>query len=252
MRISRSRGLANVIDRHALLLALCGGVALYGGQCAFAADPVLSNATTAPEADLVDISSLVPDITLEMRYAGADNFVGEPIVGYGAARCLLKSQVASALAEVERDLRTSSMRLKIFDCYRPARAVRRFVEWAGNLADQKTKAEYYPNLDKSELLGDYIAPLSGHSRGATIDLTLQQCDEHGLRCRALDMGTGFDFFDLRAHTDSALVSAAQHENRQRLRKTMQAAGFQNYAMEWWHYRFKPEPSPETIYDVPIE
>ncbi len=239
-------------DRRALLLTLCAGLALQGGQAAFGADPVLSSASTAAEADLVDITRLIPDITLDMRYAGPDNFVGEPINGYNSARCLLKSQVAQALTEVERDLRKRSLRLKIFDCYRPARAVQRFVEWAVDLNDQKTKPQYYPNLEKSELLGDYIAPVSGHSRGATIDLTLQQCDHHTAHCQALDMGTDFDFFDLRAHTDSALVSNAQRVNRQRLRKAMQAAGFQNYPMEWWHYRFEPEPSPETIYDVPIE
>ena len=248
----RSRGLPIVIDRRALLLALCAGFAMKGGQYAFAADPVLSSATTAAEADLVDITRLIPDITLDMRYAGADNFVGEPIIGYGSARCLLKSPVAQALAGVERDLRKHAMRLKIFDCYRPARAVHRFVEWARDLKDLKTKPQHYPNLDKSELLGDYIAPVSGHSRGATIDLTLQQCDGHAKHCQALDMGTDFDFFDLRAHTDSALVSSAQRVNRKRLRNAMQAYGFQNYPMEWWHYRFEPEPSPETIYDVPIE
>lgn len=241
-----------MIDRRALVFTLVAGIALHGSQAAVAADPALSSATTLAAADLVDITRHVPDITLDMRYAGADNFVGEPIDGYDAARCLLKSQVAQALAGVERDLRKHSMRLKIFDCYRPARAVRRFVEWADDLNDLKTKAHYYPNLDKSELLGDYIAPVSGHSRGATIDLTLQQCNDHGTQCQALDMGTDFDFFDLRAHTDSALVSDVQRANRQRLRKAMQSAGFQNYTMEWWHYRLEPEPSPETIYDIPIE
>ena len=241
-----------MIDRRALSFALCVGLALQCGHAALAAEPVLSPAKTASEADLVDITHLVPDIALEMRYAGNDNFVGEPIDGYNAARCLLKSRVAQALAEVERGLRKHSMRLQIFDCYRPARAVRRFVEWAGDLDDQKTRPQHYPNLDKTELLGDYIAPVSGHSRGATIDLTLQRCDRYATHCQALDMGTEFDFFDPRANTDSPLVSDAQRANRQRLRKAMQAAGFQNYPMEWWHYRFEPEPSPETIYDVPIE
>ncbi|HET9032490.1 MAG TPA: M15 family metallopeptidase [Dokdonella sp.] len=225
---------------------------LQSGQAASDAKPVLSSATTAAEADLVDITSLVPDITLDMRYAGADNFVGAPIDGYGAARCLLKSRVARALADVERNLRKRAMRLQVFDCYRPVRAVNRFVEWATDPGDQKTKAQHYPNLDKSELLGDYIAPVSGHSRGATIDLTLKKCDDRGTHCRTLDMGTDFDFFDPRAHTDSTRVSNAQRANRQRLRAAMQAGGFKNYPMEWWHYRFETEPSPETIYDVPIE
>ncbi len=241
-----------MIDRRVLKLALCVGLAVQSGHEAFAAKPVLSQATTSREADLVDVTSLVPDIALDMRYAGKNNFVGEPIDGYDVARCLLKSRVAQALAELEHDLRKRSLRLKIYDCYRPARAVQRFVEWAGDSDDRKTKAQYYPNLEKTELLGDYIAPVSGHSRGATIDLTLQQCDKRGTHCQALDMGTDFDFFDPRAHTDSTLVSDAHRANRLRLRESMQAAGFDNYPMEWWHYRFEPEPSPESIYDVPIE
>ena len=132
------------------------------------------------------------------------------------------------------------------------RGVRHFVRWANDAGDQETKSRYYPNLDKSELLGDYIAPVSGHSRGATIDLTLQQCDHPATACRTLDMGTDFDFFDSRAHTDSTQVSAAQRSNRHRLREAMLAAGFRNYPMEWWHYRFEPEPSAEIFYDVPIE
>ena len=145
-------------DRLVLLLALSAGVAAWGGHAAIAADPVLSKATTPSEADLVDIATLIPDITLDMRYAGADNFVGEPIDGYGAARCLLKSTVAKAVANVERELRKRNMRLEIFDCYRPARAVRRFVIWASDPDVQKSKAQHYPNLDKSELLGESIAP----------------------------------------------------------------------------------------------
>ncbi len=252
MRISRSRESAIVINRGALLLGLSACIAIHGSMLVNAAAPVLSDAETASEADLVDITTLVPDITLDIRYASANNFVGEPIEGYGAARCLLKSAAAKALAKAEHDLREHALRLTIFDCYRPARAVRRFVSWAADQSDQKTKPQHYPNLDKSELLGDYIAPVSGHSRGATVDLSLQQCNGHATPCRALDMGTDFDFFGSRAHTDSALVSNAQRAHRQSLRDAMQAAGFKNYAMEWWHYRFEPEPSPETIYDVPIE
>ena len=241
-----------MIDRRALALALGALFAVQVGQLARAADSMLSSATTATEAGLVDISELVPDITLDMRYAGTNNFVGRPIDGYSSARCLLKSPVAHALADVERELRRHSLRLKIFDCYRPARAVRHFVRWANDARDQKTKPRYYPNLDKSELLGNYIAPVSGHSRGATVDLTLQQCDHRATACRTLDMGTDFDFFDPRAHTDSAQISAAQRSNRHRLRQAMHAAGFQNYTMEWWHYRFEPEPSAGIFHDVPIE
>jgi D-alanyl-D-alanine dipeptidase len=219
---------------------------------AAAATSVLSTATTLADADLVDVSTLVPDIALDMRYAGSDNFVGQRIDGYEAARCLLKSDVARALADVERKLRKKDLRLRLFDCYRPARAVRQFVEWAATADTEDTRARYYPRLRKSDLLGAYIAPVSGHSRGATVDLTLLQCADDGVRCSALDMGTPFDFFDVRANTDSMEITSAQRANRQRLRDAMQQGGFHNYSMEWWHFSYQPEPSPDTIYDVPIQ
>jgi D-alanyl-D-alanine dipeptidase len=197
------------------------------------------------------VATLVPDIALEMRYAGSDNFTGVPVDGYLAPKCLLLRPVAQALQRVEASLRERHLRLKVFDCYRPARAVRHFVRWAGDLSDQRTKPQYYPNLDKRELLGGYIAPVSGHSRGATLDLTLLQCDDNGANCKPLDMGTGFDFFDPRAHTDSPDASAVQHANRERLRDAMQAQGFRNYPLEWWHYTLVPEPTPRMLYDVPV-
>ena len=144
------------------------------------------------------------------------------------------------------------MRLKIWDCYRPARAVAHFVRWAHDLADQRTKAQHYPTLDKSKLLGDYIAPVSGHSRGGTVDLTLEQCAADDTHCEPLDMGTQFDFFGLRANTDNPGISPAQRHNRQTLLAAMARRGFRNYPMEWWHYTLSPEPSPHTLYDVPVK
>jgi len=214
--------------------------------------PRLSPATTAAQAGLVDIHPLAPDIAEDIKYAGSDNFVGTPVDGYLAPKCLLLKPVAEALARVERDLRAQHQRLKVFDCYRPARAVKHFVRWAGDLADQRTKAAHYPLLDKSKLLGDYIAPVSGHSRGATVDLTLMQCDAADTHCTPLDMGTDFDYFGTLANTDSPEATASQHAHREVLKRAMAREGFRNYAMEWWHYTLAPEPTPDTIYDVPVQ
>lgn len=214
------------------------------------AAPRLSPARTVAEAGLVDVRALAPDLAEDMRYAGSDNFVGTPVDGYRAARCFLLPPAAAALVRAETALRASGLRLQVWDCYRPARAVRHFVRWAHDRADQKTKAAHYPDLDKSALLGDYIAPVSGHSRGATVDLTLLRCD--GGHCTPLDMGTDFDLFDPRAHTDSPLATAAQRANRAQLRQAMEAQGFRNYPLEWWHYTLQPEPAPGVLYDVPVE
>lgn len=213
--------------------------------------PEVSDATTFEQAGLVDIRSLVPDIAEDIRYAGADNFVGVPVDGYHAPRCYLRESSAEALRKVEAALREEGFRLQLFDCYRPARAVRHFVRWAGDLRDQRTKPRHYPSLDKQALLGEYIAPVSGHSRGATVDLTLLDCRAGGGHCRAMDMGTEFDFFDPHANTDSPAITAGQRDNRQRLLQAMAREGFRNYPQEWWHYSLASERS-QVLYDIPVE
>jgi len=132
-------------------------------------------------AGFVDAAAVVPGLLVDMRYAGAHNFVGRPIDGYQAPHCLLTPAAATALAEVARDLSSRGLRIKVFDCYRPTRAVANFIRWAHDLDDTAGKAEFYPDVDKRTLFRDgYIASRSGHSRGSTMDLTLAQADGHEL------------------------------------------------------------------------
>jgi len=209
----------------------------------------VSKATTAGQAGLVDVATLAPDLRVEMRYAGSENFTGAVVPGYEAKKCLLLKPAAEAIAAVQTDLRSQGLSLEIFDCYRPVRAVHAFVAWTHDLSDQRTKAEHYPNVDKSALLGPYIAETSGHSRGATVDLGLLRCEAQA--CTPLDMGAEFDLFDPRANTDSPAITETQRANRQLLLDAMRQRGFANYPMEWWHFSFKPEPTPTTAYDVPV-
>lgn len=213
--------------------------------------PTLSDAATMEQAGMVDIRSLVPDISQDIRYFGSGNFVGARVEGYEAPRCWLKRDAAQALARVETALRRKHQRLRLHDCYRPARAVAHFMRWLDDADDLRTKATHYPHLEKTQLRGEYIAPHSGHSRGATIDLALLQCDEQDAACTPLDMGTAFDFFDPLANTDSPGITAGQRANRDALRDAMAAQGFANLPEEWWHYRLDPEPDPATYYDIPV-
>ncbi|MCF7751957.1 M15 family metallopeptidase [Bacillus subtilis subsp. subtilis] len=233
---------ASAIARSAALLLLVVGAAN--------AQPVtVSPAGDIAAAGLVDIRALAPGIALDIRYAGPDNFTGRRVPGYDAAKCYLLAPAATALAEVETALRADGYGLRLFDCYRPAQSVRAFVAWAHDPAEQSRKALQYPGLDKPALLDGYIAETSGHSRAATVDLTLLDCRSG--TCTALDMGTDFDFFGPRAHTDAAEISAPQRANRQQLRKAMGRHGFVNYPLEWWHYTLSPEPDPHTAFDVPV-
>lgn len=230
----------------ALVAVACG----FAPTVARAAEVATSPAVTAAEAGLVDVRTLVPDIALDMRYATAHNFTGRPVPGYEAPACLLLKPVAEALARVQASLRARGYSLLMYDCYRPVRAVQAFVAWAADPGDQIAKAEFYPDLDKARIIPDgYVAEVSGHSRGATVDLGLLDCRRHA--CKPLDMGTGFDYFGPRAHTDAPGLGKAQRAHRRLLLDAMAAEGFANYPGEWWHYTLKPEPTPTLQYDVPV-
>ncbi|WP_374439224.1 M15 family metallopeptidase [Pseudomonas panipatensis] len=185
----------------------------------------------------------------DLRYYSGDNFVGQRIDGYDSGRVILSREAAKALAEVEGDLALSGLALKIFDGYRPQRAVEHFKRWAADLSDTRTQARYYPQLDKAALFRDgYIAKKSGHSRGSTVDLTLIDAKSGA----ELDMGSPFDFFGPISHHGTALIGAQPMRNRETLRGAMQRHGFEPYANEWWHYTLKQEPYPETYFDFPVK
>ena len=196
----------------------------------------------------VDAATVVPDLIVEMRYFGSHNFVGKPIDGYDKPVCLLTRQAAAALAEVAADLEPRGLVLKVFDCYRPARAVAHFVRWARNIADRVRKPEFYPDVDKRALFRDgYIAARSGHSRGSTMDLTLAQRADG----QELDMGTAFDFFSPRAWPSDKRVSEQAQANRAILAQAMRRRGFIPYRKEWWHFTLRHELFPETYFDFPV-
>jgi D-alanyl-D-alanine dipeptidase len=197
-----------------------------------------------------------------MRYASPANFTGKPVPGYGAAECLLQREAAQALLYAQTKAQKLGYSLKVFDCYRPVRAVKAFMAWVAAAEDGATKS-YYPHLAKSKLAPDYIAPQSTHSTGNTVDLTLiragspaeppsapAECTLPDPR-ESVDMGTSFDCFDPKANTDSSLASRDQKKSRAALKRIMEEAGFDGYAAEWWHFSFRGAKD-KGRYDFPIE
>lgn len=222
-------------------------------------------ADSLPE-DFVYLRDVDPSIEQDMRYAGPHNFTGKPVPGYQAAECVLLRPAAEALKQVQADLVSKGLSLRVYDCYRPTQAVDAFVAWAKKPDDPAAKAAWYPRLEKSALFPNYIATRSGHSRGATLDLSVVPVGAadplpQGESCIApqeatapdgsLAMGTTFDCFDVKANTDASGLTATEIENRTLLREAMAARGFKNYPFEWWHYTFQPEPYPDTYFDFPI-
>ncbi|NWG24576.1 MAG: M15 family metallopeptidase [Pseudorhodoplanes sp.] len=209
--------------------------------------PAVAKSQTRP-ASFVDVATLIPDLVADLRYAASDNFIGTPIAGYEQPVCLLAREAALALAEVQADLKPRGLGLKVFDCYRPARAVAHFLRWARDPSDQRNKTQYYPDVDKRDLfrLG-YLAARSGHSRGSTVDLTLVTLADK----RELDMGTPYDFLSPRSALSSTDVSAQARANRLLLAEAMRRRGFRGYSKEWWHFTLNREPFPDSYFDFPV-
>ncbi len=220
----------------------------------------------------VHLKDVDASIVQDMRYATDHNFIGKPIQGYSAQACILTAETAQALKQVQTELKQKSLSLKVYDCYRPQKAVDHFVAWAKDTKDTLMKKEFYPHVDKANLFKDgYIAEKSGHSRGSTMDLTIveiptakQESYKHGdslsecilpkakrFKDNSLDFGTGYDCFDPLSHTDNPKITGVQKQNRQLLKSVMEKYGFKNYADEWWHYTLKDETFPDTYFNFPV-
>ncbi len=207
-------------------------------------------AVSAP-AGFVDIENVIPGVEVELRYFSEDNFVGQRVEGYESSRCYITSEAAEALKKVQQELSPFGLGLKIFDAYRPQRAVDHFVRWASDLADTKMKQKYYPGVAKKDLFKEgYIAARSGHSRGSTVDLTIVSLDDE--TAEELDMGTGWDYFGPESWPGSQAVSAEQRAHRMLLQQLMTKHGFKPLAEEWWHFTLVDEPFPDSYFDFVIE
>ncbi|GKQ50578.1 hypothetical protein BRSPCE3_14330 [Bradyrhizobium sp. Ce-3] len=211
-----------------------------------------------------------PTIIQDIRYASANNFMGRPIAGYGAAECVVKREVGRRLRAVQQELAPQKLSLKMFDCYRPARAVADMVAWSKNGKETASERRYNPAFSKADLfrLG-YIATHSGHSTGSAVDLTLVDLTADNSRkfdpakdyadCTApvaarapegsVDMGTGYDCSDAKGHTAASAITPAQRRWRNLLVAAMARQGFANYSKEWWH--FSLPGAGAAAYDFPI-
>ena len=197
----------------------------------------------------VHVKTIIPDLDVELRYFTTNNFVGDTLNGYNANNLILTKQAAEALKLVQDELRNQNLCLKVYDGYRPQRAVNQFVAWAKILNDTIKKQQFYPKVQKRNLFNDgYIASRSGHSRGSTLDLTIT----NGNTGEPLDMGSPYDFFGEESWIDYQGITEAQKSNRDLLQKVMQKYNFRNYAYEWWHFTLRWEPFPDTYFDFEVE
>lgn len=209
-------------------------------------------------AGFVRLTGVDPTIRQDIRYAGSANFLGRPVKGYLAAECLLTDKAASALAAVQASFKGLGLTLVVFDCYRPMQAVDDLVDWSRK--GGPPEPQWFPKVSRGDLVAKgYVGARSNHNRGSTVDIALAHLDSETIQpvaCGAtapglLDFGSGFDCFDEVSKTDHPGVGAEPRANRDLLRKAMRAAGFRNYAGEWWHFTLDHEPFPKQSFDFPV-
>jgi D-alanyl-D-alanine dipeptidase len=236
---------------------------------AFAATTSLAQERIAP--GFVYLRDVDASIAQDIRYASEDNFTGQRLPGYDAPECILRSDAANALKRVQADLASQGLSLKTYDCYRPARASRAMLAWANDRKPDGPNKRFYPALEKRGLFSlGYISTRSLHQTGTAIDLTLipksnpavppfnplaayGSCigpEQQRAPDNSIDMGTGYDCFDVRSHTRNNAVSAEAQRSRRLLVDAMAKHGFRNYHREWWHFEFVSSVSP-FYYDFPI-
>ena len=252
----------NMTHRLKLRYVLAAGLTLMSA-------PVVARDMLPP--GFVYLRDIDSSIMQDMRYATADNFTGHPLPGYGAAECVLRREAAEGLKRVQADLARENLSLKVYDCYRPTRAVRAMEAWAHDGDDTEVTRRFYPSLHKRNLFAlGYIASQSRHSTGTTVDLTLVNlpaanvsrfdpavrygpCTGPAARRapdNSIDMGTGFDCFDTRSYGMSSSVTPEQRHWRTVLNAAMRRHGFANYFREWWHYSYTGASEPRA-YDFAI-
>lgn len=220
----------------------------------------------------VDISDLDPSIIVEMRYSREHNFMGKIIDGYHIDKdvCLLTAQAAKNLVKVNQELKMQNQTLKVYDCYRPQRAIEEMLKWI-QTEDTKMKNEFYPTKNKMQLINEgFIESQSSHSRGSSVDLTivnlppkiqppyeqdvtpLVPCfSSERFEDNSIDMGTGYDCFHELSQTNSSSLTPQQYANRMKLVELMKKYNFTNYGKEWWHFTLDDEPFPSTYFNFVI-
>ncbi|MBN09025.1 MAG: peptidase M15 [Flavobacteriaceae bacterium] len=196
----------------------------------------------------IELKKAVPDLVIDLRYATSENFIGTPVDGYGSKKAVGTIEMAESIRKSQNVLKSYGLGIKVYDAYRPQKAVNHFIRWSKVQDDTINKMTYYPELKKSLLfeLG-FISAKSGHSRGSTIDLTLIYLEGEN-KGKEVDMGGSWDFFGDASHYNFLELSEDQKYYRKLLRKTLLSFGFIPYEKEWWHFTLKKEPFPNTYFD----
>jgi CubicO group peptidase (beta-lactamase class C family)/D-alanyl-D-alanine dipeptidase len=168
------------------------------------------------QADLVELAPLDPALTLEIRYATTNNFLGS--IFYSEPKAFLQKPAAEALVRVSAKLQRLGYGLRIFDAYRPWAVTKVF--W-----DATTEAQHEFVADPSKG--------SRHNRGCAVDLTLYDLSTGA----PVEMTGTYDETTDRSYPSYPGGTSRQRWHRELLRRAMESEGFTVYSTEWWHFDY---------------
>ena len=182
-----------------------------------------------PAYQMVELKALIPSIQFDFRYSTLNNFTGQRLYPKGLRVSFLRYQPAYALKKIQENLAKEGLGIKVFDAYRPYSVTCRFWKLIGD-------ERYVANPAKG----------SGHNRGIAIDLTVIDLKSG----KELEMGTDFDDFSDKAHHTYTQLPQQMLNNRRKLKKIMEDAGFISFETEWWHYSW-PNDKNYPVMDIPF-
>ncbi len=172
---------------------------------------------------LVNLAHLSSEFSYDVRYATANNFIGEVL--YDCSLCLLQPEVAEALLKANQFFCEKGYRIKLYDCYRPLDVQKKM--WA--------------KVPRPTYVANPYGKGSIHNKGAAVDMTLET-----LEGCSVDMGSDYDFFGRAAHIDNYNFSEEILKHRKLLFEGMRRFGFQTVRTEWWHFSYRKNWSYPTL------
>lgn len=200
------------------------------------------------KSGFVNLGEEIPELLVDVRYYSTFNFVSERIDGYEEPIILCTKELCEAMKKVIPIFKEKGYLVKVFDAYRPQKAVDHFVRWSLEEGKESMKQYFYPDYQKEEIFGEFVIKKSSHSRGSAIDFTLFDMATQ----QDVDMGGTFDYFGEKSYPFYDKISNQQKENRMFLRQVMLENGFIPFPSEWWHFSLEKEPYPNTYFNFPIK
>lgn len=169
------------------------------------------------ESDLVDITTVVDNVKLDVRYATTNNFLS--VATYSEAKSFLQRPAIMAVNEANKKLNEMGYGILVHDAYRPWYVTKVFWD-----ATEGPERGFVADPSKG----------SKHNRGCAIDMTLYELSTG----KVVKMVGTYDEMSERSLPNYLGGTSLERWHRDLLRQAMENVGFRVNSVEWWHFDYK--------------